>query len=89
MSPMQGTDLQRTYNGFTTVLQRTYSVVPVTAITYHTTPITQLTSDHVRCTSHEVKSACQPKGWRTSFGLTSAKLQQISLEQKEMREKNI
>ena len=37
-----------------------------------------LTSDNVRSTSHEVKSACQPKGWRTSFGLTSAKLQQFS-----------
>ena len=30
-----------------------------------------------------------PKGWRTSFGLTSAKLQQISLERKEKGKKNI
>ena len=33
-------------------------------------------------TSHEVKSACQPKGWCTSFGLTSAKLRRYSFTAK-------
>ena len=38
--------------------------------------------DNVRSTSHAVKSACQPKGWRTSFGLTSAKLQNFDESRK-------
>ena len=85
MPPMQGTDLQRIYNGIITdLLPNTYHLTPKGWRTSF-----GLTSDNVRCTSHEVKSACQPKGWRTSFGLTSAKLQQIFLLLKRIMKNNM
>jgi hypothetical protein len=37
--------------------------------------------------SHEVKSACQPKGWCTSFCLTSAKVVIFHQKNAEIRKK--
>ena len=45
--------------------------------------------DNVRSTSYAVKSACQPKGWCTSFGLTSAKVIQYFSELQENTGKNM
>ena len=41
----------------------------------HLSPVSD---DNVLSTSHAVKSACQPKGWCTSFGLTSDNVRSTS-----------
>ena len=61
---------ERTWNGPEAKVERRYSD------RHHLSPVPV---DNVLCTSHAVKSACLPKGWCTSFGLTSAKLLQFFL----------